>query len=288
MSLEVKHAFIPPGRAFVAIPAFSVALALLLASCGGATHSKIQLSLTTTHYVFANGKKPRKVTGRYTLGCEPVSGTLPLAGQICADIAAHRQAMLAPRPSRWVCAGSPFMPTVDVSVRRGGSGGFSGSPGCGWPGGTPIAIYYAASTKDRASLAREEPLLRCEDDPTLAVQPTPLASAVACTRGLLWTPAAEREIRRAETVPQLTGFDPSKLFSADPGVRRCLIQAGGPPLGRILLGLCGVSLTGPPSRKTLHFVESWTLAGHLFRHHWIVRGRRVVTQSGPAIPQLWR
>jgi len=275
------------GRRWLSAALVSIAAVALGGGCGSArTQSRIQLSLTVTHYTFAQGKKPHKMTARYTLGCEPLSGTLPFAQRVCADIAAHRQAMLVPRTPRSVCGGSPFMPTVDVSVTRGGGGGFSGSPGCGWPGGTPIAIYYAASTNDRKTLIREEPLLRCEDDPLLAATPTPWASVVACTRGL-WTAAAERDIRRAESVPQLASLDPGTLFPPDPGVRRCLIHAGGPAPGRTLTGLCGVSLTGPPSRKTLHFVESWRVAGHRFRHHWIVRGPRAVTQSGPGIPQLW-
>ena len=179
------------------------------------------------------------------------------------------------------------MPTLQIDVIRGASGGgFSGSPNCGWPGGTPLAIYYAASTRDTHALSLLEPRLRCEDDPAFFAKPTPWASVAACTRGL-WTPSAERAIRVAMTSPQLAMLDPQHLFPADPGVRHCQIHGGGPAPGRVFAGLCGVSLTGPPSAKIVRFVEAWSVGPRTFRHHWSVLGSTLITQSGASPPQLW-
>jgi hypothetical protein len=240
-----------------------------------------------THYVFKTGAQPQKVTDHFTLDCDPLGGTLPLASRVCADIERHAQAMLAPREPRSTCGGSPFMPVVEVSVEQGArGGGFSGSPGCGWPGGTPLAIYFSASIGDKEQLARAERLLRCDDDPELFAKPTPWASAAACTHGL-WTPAAEAAIRRAENAAGIAGLAPRRLFPGDPGARRCAIHAGGPAPGRLLHGLCEVKLTGPASNKTVHFAETWYVAGHRFTHRWVIRGRTVVSQSGAGPPQLW-
>lgn len=253
---------------------------LPLGGCGGRSdHAAIQLKLTVTSYHLT-----AKTTRTFNLDCEPTSGTLPFAGRVCADIARHPQAMLAPRPQRSTCIGGPSMPTVEVDVLRGTRGGGpSGSPGCDWPGGTPLSIYYAASTRDEHLLRLMEPRLRCEDDPALFAKPTPWASVAACTHGL-WTPRAERTIRLAKRSAAIAGF--ATLFPRDPGVVRCRIPAGGPQT-RILHGLCGVSLTGPASRKTVHVVESWTVAGHAFRHRWVIRGSRLVAQGGAVPPQLW-
>ena len=248
-------------------------VALSTAGCGG-SQSQIALKITVTRYVRA---KPTTV--RFALGCRPTSGSLPLAARICGDIARHRQAMLAPRGQRSTCAGGPRMPSVEVDVVRGAAGGgFSGSPGCGWPGGTPIAVYYAASVRDVHMLDLLEPRLRCEDDPAFFAQPTPWASIVACTHGL-WTPAAERAIRIAERSKGLGHV----RFPADPGVVRCRIPAPHRPL----YGLCGVDLTGPASHKVVHLVETWAEGRRVFRHHWTIRGETVVAQSGPTPPQEW-
>lgn len=274
-------------RRLLAFAVFAVAFAFVCAGCAGGSHSKVGLRITITHYVFEKGQEPKRVTDHYTLNCEPVSGTLPLAGRICSDIARHRLAMLAPGQPRSTCGGSPFMPVVNVDVEHGASGGgFSGSPGCGWPGGTQATIYFEASAHNTRQLARAEPLLRCEDDPVLFAKPTPWASVVACTHGL-WTPAAERAIWKAESPPPISSLDPRQLFPRDPGVRRCTIHAGGPAPGRLLHGLCGVSLTGAPSSKTVHFVETWSVARHVFRHHWTVNPAGVVAQTGAPPPQLW-
>ena len=200
----------------------------LLAGCGG-SHPKRAISIQVKVTSYTSAGKAR--SSPYSLTCGPTGGTLPLAALVCTDIDSHPQAMLAPVPARSVCVGSPFMAQVEVKVMRGPRGltfsPFAGNPNCDWPGGTPIAIYYAASVKDTHTLSRVEPLLRCEDDPMLLAKPTPWASVVACTRGL-WTPASERDIRKAEGAPQLAPLSPSTLFPRDIGAIHCRIPAGGP------------------------------------------------------------
>ncbi len=176
---------------------------------------------------------------------------------------------------------------VQVEVVKGArKSSFSGMPECGWPGGTPLAIYWDASRNDAVALRRDSARLRCEDNPTFFAEPPPFASIVACTRGL-WTPAAERAIRSAEAAPQLALLRPHALLPADPGAVRCRIPAGG-PTRRVFSGLCGVSLTGPPSSKLVHFVEAWTQGEHVFRHRWALRGSTLISEHGTVPPQLWR
>jgi hypothetical protein len=259
-----------------------LALSLGASGCGGGgDRSAVQVHLSVTTHL--GGKKTTK---SFTLGCDPVSGSLPLAARVCRDIATHRQAMLAPRPARSTCGGSPFAPVVEVDVVKGADGSsFSGMPNCGWPGGTPLAVYWDASSRDERALQRDSARLRCEDDPAFFAKPTPWASINACTHGL-WTSAAERAIRRAETAPELALLRPVTLFPHDPGVVRCRIPAGGPTV-RVFYGLCGVSLTGPPSTKLVHFVETWAEGGHIFRHHWTLHGSTLIGQRGAVPPQLW-
>jgi hypothetical protein len=272
-------------RAVAALVALAVVA--VMTGCGGGTHGQTALSITVEHYVFAKDAQPKEVTEHFSLGCRPVSGTLPFAARVCVDIARHRQAMLAPREQRSACGGSPFMPMLSISVKRGWSGGgISGSPWCGWPGGTPIEIYYAASVRDAKGLRRAEPLLRCEDDPLLFATPTPWASVAACTHGL-WTRAAEQAIRVAATAPAIAGLNPGMLFPRDPGAKRCRIPAGGPSPGRTFAGLCEVKLTGAPSAKAVHFAETWSVARRRFTHSWVIRGRTLLTQSGSPPPQMW-
>lgn len=273
------------ARRFVVLGVLGAAAVVVIAGCGGGAHSKVALSITVTRHEFKRGAKPTTITQHFSLNCKPTGGTLPLRAQVCAEIIAHQQAMLAPRKERSACSGSPFMPTVDVSVKRGAAGGgLSGSPYCAWPGGAPLAIYYAASTKDARALRRAEPLVRCDEDRSLAVSPTPWASVAACIHGL-WTPAAEWAIRRAETATALANLAPTTLFPGDPGARRCRIPAGGPQM-RTFPGLCEVKLTGPPSAKLVHFAETWYLDGRHWTHRWTIRGRTLVSTSGAPPPQL--
>jgi hypothetical protein len=158
--------------------------------------------------------------------------------------------MLAPLPARSACSPGAFAPNVAVAVEHGAS--FTGIPFCGWPGGTPLAIYWAASRSDARTLAVAEQRLRCEDDPALFAKPW--ASIAACVHGL-WTRAAERAIRVAERARRLALVRAATIFPPDPGVVRCRIPG---PFARAYGGLCGVRLTGPPSRKLVRLVEAWS------------------------------
>jgi hypothetical protein len=266
------------GRVRLGTLSAAVALVAILgaATSGyGRTASPVQLHLTVTTHL--NGEQSTK---EFTLGCDPMSGSLPLRESVCRDITHHRQAMLAPRRARSQCLGSPFMPVVQVTVAGGPT--FTGSPNCTWPGGTTIAVYFDASRRDAAALRRDSARLRCEDNTAFFVSPTPYASINACRHGL-WTAAAERQIRAAKAaLPQL-----GSIFPADPGVVGCRIPAGG-PVRHAFAGRCGVSLTGPPSAKLVHFVEAWSQGSRTWRHTWTVRRSTVIAEGGPIPPQLWR
>ena len=209
------------------LAAAAVMLAIVAGS-GSAPRTSVRLHVTSyTRNV--------RHTHAFTLTCAPTGGTLPFAARVCRDIEAHSQAMLDPRPQRSVCAGGPFMPVLVVSSK---GSTFSGSPGCGWPGGTPLSIYWAAATRDMHLLDLMEPRLRCEDDPVLFARPPPWASIAACVHGL-WTPRAEWLIRTAKRL-----IPDGRLFPPDPGAEPCGA------------GLCGVYLTHVWSRPRVTFVET--------------------------------
>jgi hypothetical protein len=229
----------------------------------------------------------------FSLACDPTGGSLPLASRVCRDISLHPRAMLNPPKPRWTCAGPAGSPTLTVTTSsRGATHTFGGEPGCDWPVGPTIEVYWAAIQRDEKKLGRVEPTLRCEEDPTLLARPTPLASAVACVHGL-WTPRSEALIRLAEKTPALAGLEPSHLFPRDIGAMRCTIHAGGFVRGRTLSGRCGVTMKNVWSKATVSFTEDWPSgAGKTARHVWhvVVKGKRVVSisQSGPVPPQFWR
>lgn len=257
--------------------------------CGGSgSHSAISVHIKVTTYSSMTASAMRS----FTLGCDPAAGTLPFAARVCRDIACLWRAMLNPRTPRSTCLGSPTMPQLVIDANnKGRKSGFSGSPWCGWPGGTPLAIYFAASQHDTAMLAQAEPLLRCEDDHDLFVKPTPWASVVACTRGL-WTPRSERLIRLAEHALAIAVLQPRSLFPNDIGARRCAIPAGG-PVRRTLAGLCGVSVKKVWSTPTVTFVESWprdaSANARAVFQITVENGRtRLTAKRGATPPQLWR
>jgi hypothetical protein len=267
-----------------------LAVLVVTAGCGGhnrSTRSRVQVRITLTSW-----SSNRKHTEGFTLGCEPISGTLPLAVRVCGDIARHPTAMLDPPKRRWTCSGSPFMPQLTIlSTRQGEKASFGGSPGCDWPGGTALTIYWAASRHDPRILNLAEPRLRCDDDATLLATPTPRASAVACVHGL-WTPRSERLIRTAKQAPELAGLAPATLFPADVGARNCAIPAGGHTRRR-LHGTCAVTVTHTGSKPIVTFVEDWPrTGGGILRHRWHVRvtGSKAtdVSQTGPPAPQQWK
>jgi hypothetical protein len=275
----------------VALAASVVASALITGGCGnGRPSSAISVRVRVTTY---DARSHTPTERRFTLGCKPTSGSLPFAARLCADVARHPVSMLSPGRARSVCGGRVFGPVVDVTtVRSGQAASFGGQPGCGWPGGTALAIYWAAATRDARALSALEPRLRCDDDPTLLAMPPQWASIAACTHGL-WTPQAARLIRLAGTVPQLAGLGPRTLFPRDVGTRRCAFTAGG-PVSRTIQGLCGVNVKNVWSAPEVAFTEQWTWAGtHTAkRHRWRVRitaGRpRLVSEAGLIPPQRWR
>ncbi len=269
--------------------AFALALVGAVTACGhpsSVAGTSVRIQLTT--YTGGN-----RATHMFSLACDSARGSLPLAARVCADIRRHSQAMLDPVPSRSTCAGGPLMPVLTVATTRAGkTASFTGSPGCGWPGGTPLSVYFAAARRDTHLLRLMEPRLRCEDDATLLAQPTPWASVTACVHGL-WTPRSERLIRLAERARELTYVHPGGLFPSDIGARRCAIPAGGPSSGAFVRGVCGVYVTNVWSSPHVTFVEDWPRGrGHGFwRHRWRVvirKGRpALAAESGPVAPQFW-
>jgi hypothetical protein len=215
---------------------------------------------------------------------------MPYAAQLCGDIARHPLPMLSPGRARSVCAGMVNGPLVFVSSnwhhRRTA---FDGEPGCGWPGGTGLAIYWAAASQNRHLLGQSEPRLRCDDDRTLLATATPWRSVFACTHGL-WTPRTKTLIATAERVEPISALMPETIFPTEIGVRRCTFGAGG--LGRHeLSGKCGVNVTRVWHNPQVTFTESWGTRRQVGRHTWVVTvagGQpRLTRQSGPVAPQFW-
>jgi hypothetical protein len=268
--------------------AVGVALALIGAGCGGGRRAVVDAHVTVTSYTGG-----ARSTQSFSLRCGPVSGTLPLAARICGDIARHPQAMLRPLPGRSTCGGGPNMSELTITSTSGGkTTTFAGAPSCGWPGGTPLAIYFAATRRDTHALELMEPRLRCDDDPVLLARPTPNASVAACVHGL-WTQRTERLIRLAEHAPSLARLRPDRLFPHDIGARRCTIPAGAPNLADgpsyvpPVPATCGVSVRNVWSDARVTFVLTWphTTSSAQRRHTWYVvirEGRSLlVGERGP-------
>jgi hypothetical protein len=263
------------------------AAAALALAAGGGSHSAITVRITVTTYLNA---KPQ--TRSFTLGCQPVSGTLPLRARVCGDIARHPESMLDPETARSFCAGGPNLPQLTVTtISSGTRADFDGSPGCRWPGGTALAVYFAAARRDLHVLALMGPRLRCDDDATLLARPTPWASVTACVRGL-WTPRTARLIRLAERVPAVAALDAQRLFPAQIGARRCTLLTGSPIRRQPVKGLCGVSVKHVWSRPTITFVETWLRTpseqARATLQVTVIDGRAQLTgRRGPVPPQLW-
>ena len=78
----------------------AAALALLVvvaATACGSSHSQIALKISVTRYVptkiHSGGRtyiRPERTSARFTLNCQPTSGTIPFAARLCRDIARHR------------------------------------------------------------------------------------------------------------------------------------------------------------------------------------------------------
>jgi hypothetical protein len=126
-------------------------LSMLLAACGSAVRSTptpAASSITVAIEVKFVGPQPSDK--RYSLGCNPTSGTLPFAARVCADIAARPAFMLRQQPTRILCYSEVLGPVVTVQTTwQGRPSTFSGEPGCGWPGTSPLSVYYNASQHRR-------------------------------------------------------------------------------------------------------------------------------------------
>lgn len=126
----------------------SVLLATLLTACGSAAKRRHPVAEASSIAVAIEVKitGPQPSGRRFSLGCGPTSGTLPMAARVCAAIAAHPASMLHPRSSRTLCYDPERGPVVTVRTTwQGRLSVFSGQPGCGWPGTTPLGVYYNAS-----------------------------------------------------------------------------------------------------------------------------------------------
>jgi hypothetical protein len=185
------------------------------------------------------------------------------------------------------------MPVLTISMTDDGEhADFGGSPGCGWPGGTPLSVYFAAVQQNRHGLDLMEPRLHCDSDATLLARPTPWASVTACVRGL-WTPRTARLIRLAERVPAIGVLQPRRLFPTQIGARRCAIPAGGPFRRKPLQGLCSVSVKRVWSTPTITFAETWPLTtgahARSILQVTVTDGyARLTSRRGSVPPQLWR
>ena len=278
----------------------AVALAALVVGCGPRTNDArrsgqdvraalvdLQVAVKTPTLRARRGK-----TRRYSLRCSPPGGSMPDAKRLCRDIALHPVSMLTPPHARSVCAGAIFAPEVSISgFAHGERIAFGGEPGCDWPGGAALAIYWSAVTGNKRFLAAWEGRLRCDDNPTLLAKPTPWRSVFACTHDL-WTPRNAKLIRLAETLAQIHGLRPHELFPSQIGVRSCRLPAGGPSLGRhILVGKCEVNVTDPWKAPRVSFTESWPVGSRTDRHTWVVVIRHdephLDSQRGKTPPQYW-
>ncbi len=271
----------------------SCGVLVFVAGFGGVSQTggdKVSVQIRVTTHTFPSTVRHVSLS---SLTCNPTAGNLPLAARVCRDISLHPTAMLDPPKPRWTCSGAVGGPTLDVTTSfRGSTHTFAGQPGCDWPVGPTLEVYWAASQRNEKALARVEPTLRCEEDATLLAHPTPAASAVACAHGL-WTPRSEELIRLAEQTPALAVLQPSHLFPHDIGAADCTIPAGGIVAGKTLAGLCGVTMKNVWSKATVSFTEDWPIGGDkTARHVWhiTIRGTHVlaVSQSGPVPPQLRR
>jgi hypothetical protein len=269
-----------------------VALLGVLVGCSqasqttGVAKAHLAVSISVSEY---DAKAQKRISRQYSLDCRPAGGSIPFAARLCKDIARHPLSMLDPPRSRSVCAGAVNGPVVSVSSNwNGRRASFAGEPGCDWPGGTGLAVYWAAVDKDEHALGQFEPRLRCDDDPTLLAKPTPWRSVFACTHGL-WTPRTAKLIRIAEQVPPIPGLAPRSLFPQQIGTRRCRILAGGEGV-RHLAGSCEVNVTRVWDHPRVSLTENWSAGSGMRRHTWVVtivgNKGKLTGQRGPVAPQF--
>jgi hypothetical protein len=159
--------------------AVAVAVVLLfgLVGCGSEGTGKVALSVRLTSGFGSSLKNER-----FTLRCQPTSGDMPNRARLCAMVARHPRAMLAPARARSVCVGGPGMPTVSVAGRwHGRRVRFSEAVLCDWPGGVAALAYWAAAESPHY-LPVASVRLHCDDDPSLQKRPIRWARVRACLR----------------------------------------------------------------------------------------------------------
>ena len=266
---------------------------LLLLSAGGLASGDpgpVSVSVQLTTYVVVPGKlqtQPQS-TSTFSLGCDPTSGTLPFADQVCADIAVYPQAMLHPRRlGGTVCGqlvGGPRA-TAQITVTAGGATDRMSSLGSACdPGDVGAALYMAAAQQNAALLTRFGTMLQCDEDPVLFAKPTPHLSLTYCMTAR-WTPTERGLLRLAEQVPAIASLHPATLFPADIGARTCTIRPG-------ITGTCAVYLVKSGARDVVTFAQSWPAGsskktGHAVWHVAINGGRAALTSNaGPPQPQI--
>jgi hypothetical protein len=159
----------------------AVAVVVLLggaAGCGGGGSGAVDLSVR-----IVSGYGSSQKDERFSLRCEPPGGDMPNRTRLCALIAKHPRAMLAPGRARSTCLGGlGIPPSVSVSGRWGKRGvRFTARVMCDWPGGEAAFAYWAAADSPR-DLPTASARVHCDDDPSLQKPPTRWARVWACLR----------------------------------------------------------------------------------------------------------
>jgi hypothetical protein len=155
-------------------------LLLGLSACGGGGTGAVDLSVRVTSG-FGSTLKDK----RFTLRCRPTGGDIPNRSRLCAMIARHPRAMLAPARPRTTClGGAGIPPSVSVTGRWDGRRvRFDARVMCDWPGGIAALAYWAA-----AESPHELPVailrIHCDDDASLQKTPIRWARVRACLRAL--------------------------------------------------------------------------------------------------------
>jgi hypothetical protein len=249
------------------------ALLVLTAGFGGKGTSDVRIDIVriTTPVTGVRSDPPLVAyTETFWLPCSPPTGTLPFGDRLCADIAAHPQAMLARSDPTPPATCTPYRPnssypgrfetvstTVTITVSHLTTE--LDSPACGPAddeslGPLALQIYEAAAYGRGFSLDRLEVGLHCVEDPIAATFATlSFESQHACLEGE-WTAANERLIRIAARAPVITALGRTELFTRDPGAQTCAIPFAGAVKTRTVHGQCSVSVLG----DTVSFVEDWS------------------------------
>jgi hypothetical protein len=272
---------------------FCCGFAIPLAGFGGESGTgrlddvSVQIDLTTF-------QKSGERTQSFSLSCNPPAGTLSLAERVCEDIGLYPRTMLNPRLrlGPGLCFAGQGYPRLSVTATANGvKTSFGGMPGCGWPDGDAIGVYYYATQGDEAGLARFEGGVRCGEDPVWLMRPVYRTIIRLCRYGS-GPSRVQRVIRIAKQAAAIAALRPQHLFPTDTGWQSCKITFGGMAPGKRLAGQCGVWVNHARSAPTVTFAVAWPPGKGTARHTWSVAvdGLRaaVVAEDGPVPPQLGR